>query len=81
MGALITEVEVNHRPRVHGDSKYGLGRTFRVILDASLGCDLGLLPDRSYYTVLTHPYHYFDVTRADSLPDWPGGLDLSAFGR
>ncbi len=33
MGVAITEVVVNHRPRKHGISKYGLSRTFRVILD------------------------------------------------
>jgi glycosyltransferase involved in cell wall biosynthesis len=33
MGVRIAEVEVNHRPRRHGRSKYGLGRTIRVILD------------------------------------------------
>lgn len=33
MGVSITEVKVNHRPRVHGSSKYGISRTFRVILD------------------------------------------------
>jgi glycosyltransferase involved in cell wall biosynthesis len=33
MGVAITEVEVNHRARKHGTSKYGLSRTFRVILD------------------------------------------------
>jgi glycosyltransferase involved in cell wall biosynthesis len=32
-GATIAEIEVNHRPRVHGRSKYGLGRTFSVVLD------------------------------------------------
>ena len=32
-GVAIAEVEVNHRPRPHGRSKYGLGRTVRVILD------------------------------------------------
>lgn len=32
-GASIAEVEVNHRPRVHGRSKYGIGRTFSVLLD------------------------------------------------
>ena len=29
----VTEVEVTHRPRQHGRSKYGLSRTFRVIGD------------------------------------------------
>lgn len=33
MGVSISEVVVNHRPRVHGRSKYGLSRTVRVILD------------------------------------------------
>ena len=32
-GVTIVEQIVNHRPRIHGTSKYGLGRTVRVILD------------------------------------------------
>ncbi len=32
-GANICEVVVNHRPRLHGKSKYGLNRTFKVLLD------------------------------------------------
>jgi glycosyltransferase involved in cell wall biosynthesis len=32
-GVAITEVVVNHRPRRHGSSKYGISRTIRVILD------------------------------------------------
>jgi glycosyltransferase involved in cell wall biosynthesis len=32
-GFVMTEVPVNHRPRVAGTSKYGLSRTFRVLLD------------------------------------------------
>ena len=32
-GFVMTEVPVHHRPRVAGTSKYGLSRTFRVILD------------------------------------------------
>ena len=32
-GALTAEIEVNHRPRAHGRSNYGFGRTFKVILD------------------------------------------------
>jgi dolichol-phosphate mannosyltransferase len=35
-GAFMTEVDVNHRPRIHGTSKYGLGRTFRVLSDLLL---------------------------------------------
>ena len=32
-GANICEIVVNHRPRTAGTAKYGLGRTFKVILD------------------------------------------------
>jgi glycosyltransferase involved in cell wall biosynthesis len=32
-GVSIEEVVVNHRPRRHGRSKYGIGRSIRVILD------------------------------------------------
>ncbi|MDD2804386.1 MAG: glycosyltransferase family 2 protein [Elusimicrobiales bacterium] len=32
-GASVTELEVNHRPRRAGRSKYGLFRTFKVVLD------------------------------------------------
>ena len=35
-GAKISEVVVNHRPRLYGKSKYGIGRTIRVILDIFL---------------------------------------------
>ena len=33
MGARVAEIPVNHRPRVAGESKYGLMRTFKVLLD------------------------------------------------
>ncbi len=32
-GARITELKVNHRPRQYGNSKYGIDRTFRVLMD------------------------------------------------
>ncbi|MEM0473091.1 MAG: glycosyltransferase family 2 protein [Sulfolobales archaeon] len=36
LGARITEVPVRHHPRIYGRSKYGIGRTIRVILDIFL---------------------------------------------
>ena len=33
VGARVLELEVNHRPRLHGRSKYGLIRIVKVILD------------------------------------------------
>ena len=35
-GARITQVDVKHHPRKFGSSKYGIGRTFRVISDLTL---------------------------------------------
>jgi glycosyltransferase involved in cell wall biosynthesis len=35
-GALMTEVDVKHHPRLYGTSKYGLNRTFKVISDLIL---------------------------------------------
>lgn len=35
-GAKITQVDVKHHPRTHGASKYGIGRTFRVVSDLLL---------------------------------------------
>jgi len=33
IGVQVTEVPVNDRPRIHGSSKYGIWRTFKVFLD------------------------------------------------
>ncbi len=35
-GAKMTEMNVRHHPRLHGQSKYGIGRTFKVISDLML---------------------------------------------
>ncbi len=35
-GARMTEVDVKHHPRIHGESKYGLSRTFKVMSDLIL---------------------------------------------
>lgn len=35
-GARITQVPVRHHARIHGQSKYGIGRTFRVVSDLLL---------------------------------------------
>jgi len=32
-GAKVAELPINHHPRLHGTSKYGISRTLRVILD------------------------------------------------
>lgn len=50
-GAKITEVPVRHHPRRFGQSKYGLGRTFRVLMD--------LLTIWFMKKFLTRPMHVF----------------------
>lgn len=35
-GASITQVEVHHHSRIHGQAKYGMGRTFKVVADLLL---------------------------------------------
>ena len=35
-GAKMTQMPVKHHPRIHGQSKYGIGRTFKVISDLML---------------------------------------------
>lgn len=50
-GARTTEFIVNHRPRVEGTSKYGLNRTFKVILD--------LISVRFFQSFHTKPIYLF----------------------
>ncbi|HXG50751.1 MAG TPA: glycosyltransferase family 2 protein [candidate division Zixibacteria bacterium] len=52
-GARIAEVKVNHRPRTRGASKYGIGRTLRVILD--------LLTVKFLLSYSTRPLHFFGL--------------------
>ena len=51
MGVTVTEMEVNHRPRTRGRSKYGLGRTLRVLLD--------LFTVKFLLAYGTRPAHFF----------------------
>ncbi len=52
-GASIGQMEVHHHPRIHGKSKYGLNRSFRVISDLLL-----LLFFRRY---MDRPMHLFGL--------------------
>src|SRR3989339_1017938 len=49
-GAKISEIEVNHRPRKFGVTKYGISRTFRVVLD--------LLTVKFLIQYSTRPMHF-----------------------
>lgn len=50
-GGKIAEMEVNHLPRIHEKTKYGIGRTFKVILD--------LLVVKFLTKYSTRPMHFF----------------------
>lgn len=52
-GARIAEIPVHHRARRYGQSKYGLGRTYRVLMD--------LLTVWFMRTFLTRPMHVFGL--------------------
>ncbi len=67
-GARISEVPVRHHARQFGQSKYGLGRTFRVVLD--------LLTIYFMKTFLTRPMHVFGPFGAISVF---AGLGLSVY--
>ncbi|MFH1384689.1 MAG: glycosyltransferase family 2 protein [Candidatus Omnitrophota bacterium] len=50
-GATVTEIEVNHRKRLYGKSKYGFERVFKVVLD--------LVTIRFFTTSATRPMYFF----------------------
>lgn len=51
LGVSVAEIEVSHRPRVHGEAKYGLSRVLRVILD--------LIVVRFFADYVTRPIQFF----------------------
>ena len=50
-GAKIIEIPVDYKPRQYGKSKYGIGRTFRVLLD--------ILTVKFLTDYLNRPMHFF----------------------
>ena len=53
IGVRVAEVVVNHRPRTRGVSKYGIGRTTRVLLD--------LFTVKFFMSYGTRPAHLFGL--------------------
>jgi len=53
VGAKIAEVKVNHRARTAGESKYGISRTFRVVLD--------LITVKFLLRFHSRPLHFFGI--------------------
>jgi glycosyltransferase involved in cell wall biosynthesis len=65
-GAKVIELVVNHRPRTAGKTKYGLGRTFNVVLD--------LILIRFLQRYAQRPLHFFG-----RFGLWSFGLSLLSF--
>jgi glycosyltransferase involved in cell wall biosynthesis len=65
-GAKVTELVVNHRPRTAGRTKYGLGRTFNVVLD--------LILIRFLQRYAQRPLHFFG-----QFGLWSFGLGVLSF--
>lgn len=51
MGGRLKEIVVHHRPRVAGETKYGIARTYKVILD--------LITVKFMMKYLTRPMYFF----------------------
>jgi glycosyltransferase involved in cell wall biosynthesis/Flp pilus assembly protein TadD len=51
IGVKVTEIPVNHRPRLHGEAKYNLSRVSRVIFD--------LIVVRFFSDYMTRPIQFF----------------------
>ncbi len=48
--------------------------TFRIVLSNYFDTTMSLLPDRSYYSLLERPYHFYDVDKPESYPAFKGSL-------
>jgi glycosyltransferase involved in cell wall biosynthesis len=67
-GARVVQVEVDHHPRVAGQTKYSLSRTFRVLLD--------LITVKFLHRYLTRPMHVLGSAGLVSMG--LGGISLLA---
>ncbi|MFQ5477552.1 MAG: glycosyltransferase family 2 protein [Candidatus Binatia bacterium] len=70
LGASVAEVKVNHRPRVRGESKYGISRAVRVVLD--------LMTVKFLSVFATRPLHVFGLVGL--VMGVPGSLLLGWLG-
>lgn len=67
-GGRITDMDVKHHPRLHGQSKYGLGRTLKVMSD--------LLLMAFFKKYFRRPIHFFGPL---GLFCFAGGLSISLY--
>ncbi len=63
---IVSQAGISSAPQLY-DSISPVN-TFRVVLSRYFDTTMTLLPDRSYYSILKHPYHFYDVDRPESYP-------------
>lgn len=73
LGIEVAEVQVNHRPRIHGKSKYDISRALRVILD--------LINVKFLLTYSTRPIQVFGFFGAVSIVASALGITVVAILR
>ena len=73
VGVKIAEVKVNHRARVAGESKYGISRTFRVVLD--------LVTVKFLLKYSSRPIHFFGMPGLALTSIGGLGLSYLVFGK
>ncbi len=69
-GAQITEIVVNHRPRLVGQSKYGLWRVFLVLRDLPLLAFLARYGQNPYAAMATVAFKMLLLGLACGLASW-----------
>lgn len=90
-GARVLELEVNHRARRYGVSKYGIGRALRVFLDLFVIKMISQFANRPlhYFGLFALPFAAFslltllfgavDFERGELVAEWPQVAILSTF--
>lgn len=69
-GARVTEMVVHHRPRRYGESKYGIGRTLRVLLDMLTVTMISSFSQRPlrYFLFLAFPFFLASIVVGVTAP-------------
>ena len=69
-GARVTEMVVHHRPRRYGESKYGIGRTLRVLLDMLTVTMISSFSQRPlrYFLFLATPFFFASILVGVTAP-------------
>jgi glycosyltransferase involved in cell wall biosynthesis len=79
-GARVTELPVNHRPREHGRSKYGLERVGKVLLDLLVVQFLGRYETRPMYVFGGFGFVSWGISLASGLyAVWRKLFDATSF--